>query len=81
MTPLNIVKILTAAAPIAASVASLANSNSENIERKEPSSVTNISITVNNNFYTKPERETINLANQMQDKLIADIFSGDRYKL
>lgn len=82
MTPLDIVKVLTAAAPIAASVASIANNDrTENKERKETSSVTNISITINNTFYSKPDRESVDYANQMQNKLISDLMSGERYKL
>lgn len=81
MSPLDIVKVLTAAAPIAASVASMANNKSETIERKEPSITNNISVTINNNFYTSSEKDAKLLASQMQNDLISTISSGTRYML
>lgn len=81
MTPYDIVKVLTAVAPIAASVASIATNNSEKIERKDPPNVTNISISITNNFYTNSQKESIEIANQMQNKLISDMASNTRYML
>ena len=81
MTPYDIVKVLTAVAPIAASVASMATNNSEKIERKDPANVTNISVSVTNNFYTNSQKESIEIANQMQNKLISDMASNTRYML
>ena len=89
MTPADIVKILGAAAPIAASVASLAsgsNSKPEVIvekERKEPNAniTNNISVTMTNNFYVNSEKEAMQIANQMQNQFANNIFSGTRYML
>lgn len=81
MTPADIVKVLAAAAPIAASVASIAN-KSEVVEkeRKEPNVTNNISITMTNNFYVNSEKDAMNLASQMQNKLLSGI-SETRYML
>jgi hypothetical protein len=79
MTPADIVKVLAAAAPIAASVASMAN-KSEVVERKEPSVTNNVSITVVNNFYTNSEKEAMCLASEMQSNMFRN-FSETRYML
>ena len=83
MTPADIVKVLSAAAPIAASVASLANkSEPVTVERKETPTITNnISVTVNNHFFTNSEKDAMCFASQMQNELIGTISSGTRYML
>ena len=83
MSPIDIVRVLTAAAPIVASVASVAN-KAENIEKERkdtPCITNNISITTNNYFYTKPGIDDINIANKMQSDLLNSISSGTRYTL
>ena len=82
MTPLDIVNVLTAAAPIVASVASIASTPEPTVIRKETPTVTNnISVTVNNHFYTNSEREAMITAMQMQNEIIGTITSGTRYML
>ena len=82
MTPADIVKILGAAAPIAVTVASMAN-KSEVAERKEPTNniTNNVSIVVNNHFYTNSERDALCIASKIQNEMIGTISSGTRYML
>ena len=69
-TPIDIVKVLTAAAPIVASVASMVNANkSENI-KKEENKEPKINVTINNNFYTNSEKEAVVAATQVQKQVI-----------
>lgn len=84
MTPADIVKVLTAAAPIVATVASAAN-KSENrvVERKETPNITNnISVTYNNYFYTNSVNEAMDIASKMQNPIPSFLNSSeDRYSL
>lgn len=79
MTPADIVKVLAAAAPIAASVASMAN-KTEVVEKKEPSVTNNVSITVVNNFYTNSEKDAMYVASEMQNRMFSNL-SETRYML
>ena len=79
MTPADIAKVLAAAAPIAASVASMAK-KSEVVERREPSVTNNVSITITNNFYTNSEKDAMRLASQMQNQMFSGL-SETRYML
>ena len=79
MTPADIVNVLTAVAPIATTIVTAA-SKSE-ITEKKPSVTNNISITVNNNFYTNSVKEAIDIASHMQNKINDTISSGTRYML
>ena len=83
MTPLDIVNVLTAAAPIVASVASIANTPEPEIRKETPivTNTNNISVTVNNYFYTNSEREAMSAASAMQGEIIGAITSGTRYML
>lgn len=85
MTALDIVNVLTAAAPIVATVASAA-CKSENtvIERKETPNITNnISVTYNNYFYTNSSKEAMDIASQQMRNQIPSFLnpSEDRYLL
>jgi hypothetical protein len=76
MMPIDIVNVLTAAAPIVASVASIANSKlPENIERKDTKPVNNISITINN-FYVNKDQ---NAPNNTQQQILDALQTGSRY--
>lgn len=80
MTPLDIVNVLTAAAPIVATVAS-ATKKSENIERKDKEEKT-INVTINNNFYTNSESQAMEAASKVQEQVISSLnSSGPRYML
>ena len=82
MTPADIVKVLTAVAPIAASVVSMANkSENEVIERKETPNVTNIHVTITNHFHGVSNSDAVKFAEEMQNKLIGVISSENRYTL
>ena len=83
MTPLDIVNVLTAAAPIVATVASIANKPEQIVEvRKEQPNITNnISVTYNNYFYTSSPQEAMGLASQMQRQMPNFIPSENRYSL
>lgn len=86
MVPFDIVRVLTAAAPIVASVASIANNQNSKpvivekpIERQEKP-VNNISINITNNFYGVPEKEAIQTANKIQNDTLASLYNpGTRY--
>lgn len=84
MTPADIVKVLAAAAPIVATVASAAN-KSENVvvERKETPNITNnISVTYNNYFYTNSAKEAMDISSQMQNQIPSFLNpSENRYSL
>lgn len=80
-TPLDIINVLTAAAPIVASVASIANTPEPVIHKENPNVTNNISITVNNHFYTGTEREAIDTASRLQNDLIGNVTSDNRYTL
>ena len=81
MMPVNIVDVLTAAAPIVATLATVANKKSENNNGKD-SPKTNVSVTINNNFYTKSQEEAVAAASTIQKQMV-DSFSssGNRYIL
>lgn len=82
ITPLDITKILQAAAPIAASVASIANNKSEVKEKEIKQEPIKINVTVNNTFYTRTENESVALAEKLQEKVIDEaIQTGSRYLL
>ena len=81
MTPFDIVSVLTAAAPIAASLASIANKNSSEEEKKnKENSSKPVNVTINNHFYTNSEEEAKVAASKIQDQLIECIVSSkNRY--
>lgn len=82
ITPLDITKILTAAAPIAASVASIANSNKPEVKETKQEQPIKINVTVNNTFYTKSEKESVALAEKLQEKVVDEAVQvGSRYFL
>lgn len=88
MTPFDIVKVLTAAAPIAASVASIVNNSDcdEKPEKKveqEKQVVTNtINISVTNNFFTKPDADTLQIATEAQSNVLDKVgIAAKRYDL
>lgn len=88
MSPYAIVKVLSAAAPIVASVASVANSNKPSevvVEKKDPpvtkNHTNNITINIVNNFNVSSTNEASDLANRMQGQLMNAISSGTRYTL
>ena len=78
---LDIVKILSAAAPIVASVASIANNqNSKPQIESQAKPANNISINITNNFYGVPEKEAIQTANKVQNDTLSLLGnSGNRY--
>ena len=78
MVPLNFVDVLTAAAPIVASLASIANKNKPEVEGKQKT----ISVTINNNFYTNSVKEAEVVASNLHDDMIKTIATaGNRYVL
>lgn len=91
MTPFDIVKVLTAAAPVAASVASIVKSVDNEgdrikpeiiVEKEKPIVHNTINISVVNNFYTKPDSETLHLATEAQSDLLEKVgVSEKRYDL
>lgn len=93
MTPISIIEVLTAATPIVASLASIANSNKPvdknesksntevcNIKEKQPR---NINITINNHFYTNPSEKDVIICAEKNQEQIADLISSseNRYIL
>lgn len=82
MVPFDIVKILTAAAPIAASVASIVKDEKkepEIIERKEPP-VNNITISITNNFYSNSNQDSMKIASDIEQQVLRALSSsGPRY--
>lgn len=82
MIPFDIVKVLTAAAPIVASVSNIIrdyddSQSTPEVEvvrvenEKQPTPVTNsINIIVTNNFYAKPDPETLKAATDSQSELL-----------
>lgn len=82
MTPYDITKILTAAAPIAASVASIANNSEVREKESKQEQPIKISVTVNNTFYTKSERDSVSLAEKIHEKVVDEaVQSCSRYLL
>lgn len=83
MTPLDIVNVLTAAAPIVATVASAALKPEPVVEvRKEQPNITNnISVTYNNYFYISTPQEAMAIASQMQKQMPNLIPPENRYSL
>lgn len=84
MTPADIVKVLTAAAPIVATLASAANKSENRVaERKETPHITNnISVTYNNYFYTSSVKEAMDISSQLQNPIPSFLNSPeDRYSL
>lgn len=92
MTPMDIVNVLTAVAPIATSALGIVsginnNSNEQKkteivVEKEKPVTHNTINISVVNNFYTKPDPETLRLATESQSKLIEQVGSSEkRYDL
>ena len=78
MAPLDIIQVLTAAAPIAASVASIVSGDKS--ERIETCSRPSINVTINNNFYISSKEEALSAANRIQDQAIDSVInSGSRY--
>lgn len=89
MVPTNnidIVKILTAAAPIVASITSMVTKNNPKEEVSVSSKPANISVTINNNFYSNNEKES-SLAfersqNTNTDQIVNAILSSQtRYNI
>ena len=80
---MTLLDILTAAAPIVASVASIASKPEPVVEvRKEQPNITNnISVTYNNYFYTSSPQEAMGIASQMQKQIPNFIPSENRYSL
>ena len=85
MTPLDIVRVLSAAAPIVATVASAATKTSEPvIERREEPKVinnNNVTISITNNFYVNSAQEAEEISNSIQRRMLESFSSGERYKL
>lgn len=83
MNPSDIATILTAAAPIVASIASgiSANNKSEEPQRVIPERTVNV--TINNHFYgDKPELEAKKVADQIQNQVVSTINGSDtRYNI
>ena len=83
MVPFDIVKVLTAAAPIVATVASACKSEKEKpVEVIKEAPVTknitknNINVTYNNYFYINSPKEAIDIASRMQNQM-NQMFSGN----
>ena len=77
--PVDLATVLTAAAPIVASIAAIA-SKSENTNKKEKEKP--ISVTINNTFYTNSEREAEIAAEKINEQLTRGVYYSDiRYKL
>ncbi len=83
MTPADIVKVLTAAAPIVATVASAASKSETVVERKETPNITNnISVTYNNYIYTNSVQEAMGIASQIPNPIPSFLNSSEnRYSL
>lgn len=74
MVPFDIVKVLTAAAPIVATVASACKPERERpveIVKETPTKhvTNNITVTYNNYFYTNSPQESIDIAAKMQKQM------------
>lgn len=89
MVPVNtidIVKILTAATPIVASITNMVAKSKPEEERIVSTKPANISVTINNNFYSNSEREN-SLAfersqNANTDQIVNAILSSQtRYNI
>ena len=82
-TPIDIVKVLTAAAPIVASLASLAN-KSENTEKEKKvvkDEEPKVCVTINNVFYTNSEKDAELAASKVCNQLIRGVtYSEVGYK-
>lgn len=84
----TIIKLLSAAAPIVASVASSATNYSEpRVERirEEPKVVhnntNNLTVTITNNFYVSSAEEAQKLSSNLQQQMLESFSSVDRFKL
>lgn len=85
--PVNIIDVLTAAAPIVASVANIATSNKKSDtnqgiipEKQQPNTTININIT--NHFYTNSNQDSIKVAKTVEDQVKNSVIeSGIRYLL
>lgn len=77
--PVDLATVLTAAAPIVASLAAIAN-KSENADKKEKEKP--ISVTINNTFYTNSERDAEIVAEKIHEQLTKGVYYSDiRYML
>ena len=74
-TPIDIVKVLTAAAPIVASLASMATNTEKEKEKekKGKDAEPNISVTINNTFYTNSEKDAEMAASKICNQLIRGV--------
>ena len=79
--PVDLAKVLTAAAPIVASIAAIAN-KSESIDKNEKEREKPISVTINNTFYTNSQRDAEMVAEKINEQLTKGVYYSDiRYKL
>ena len=76
MNPGDIVSILTAAAPIVASIASGVNANNNRpAETQRGNTERTINVTINNNFYTS-ESDAYRTASQIQNQVVGSIYDS-----
>lgn len=79
--PTDIAKILTAAAPIVASLVAM-TSKSEKEENKDKEKTEPINVTINNNFYTKSEKDAEIAAEKIRQQVVNGVsYSQTRYTL
>ena len=77
--PVDLATVLTAAAPIVASLVTMAN-KSENSDKKEKEKP--ISVTINNTFYTNSERDAEIVAEKIHQQMTRGVYYSDnRYML
>lgn len=83
MNPSDIATILTAAAPIVASIASSVSANNKSEEsQKGGTSEKSVNVTINNHFYTNSEQDAIRAATQIQNQVVSSVVPyGRRYEL
>jgi hypothetical protein len=83
MAPIDLVKVLTAAAPIVASLATIAN-KSENTEKKEnkEDNEKRVNVNIYNTFYTHSEKDAEMAAATISKQLIRGVtYSDNHYSL
>lgn len=83
LAPIDIVKVLTAAAPIVASLASIANKpENKNTEKKEDKDDKKINVNMYNTFYVKSEKDAERVASEISNQLIRGVsYSENRHML
>lgn len=77
MNPSDIATILTAAAPIVASIASGISANKPEDSQKTVAPEKTVNVTINNHFYTNSEADAIKAANQISNQAVGCLVKAE----